>query len=166
MATRSQIHKKEQTLSAWIETRQKILTASSKLTKAQQDQVFLGIWSIKDLLAHLTGWDHTNFAAAKRVMKGLTPTFYQYRDRDWQTYNAILVKKYRQDSFPDSLAELEVFQQKLLIFLKKLPPEVFGKDFGARFRGYKITIQRLLEAETKDEQTHFEQITCFFHVPK
>jgi hypothetical protein len=33
---------------------------------------------------------------------------------------------------------------------------------GVRFRGYKVMIQRLLEAETEDEQTHLQQI-AYFH---
>src|SRR5512141_3335410 len=99
MPTRSQIHRKESALSILIETRQNILTEVSKLSKAQQDQVFLGIWSVEDLLAHLIGWDETNLHAAKSILHGQVPSFYEHSDRDWQTYNAMLVKKYRKDSF-------------------------------------------------------------------
>jgi hypothetical protein len=50
----------------------------------------------------------------------------------------------------------------LLDFLAIIPPEKFNKDFGVRFRGYKVTVQRLLEAELEDEKTHLQQITdCF-----
>ena len=41
-----------------------------------------------------------------------------------------------------------------------------NKDFGVRFRGYNVTIQRLLEAEQKDEQTHLGQIIAFFKEAK
>ena len=37
-----------------------------------------------------------------------------------------------------------------------------SKDFGIRLRGAKMTIQRLLEAEMDDEQTHYKQIIGFF----
>ena len=43
-----------------IETRRKILDAASSLSLEQQDEVLLGIWSVKDLLAHPAGWDVTN----------------------------------------------------------------------------------------------------------
>ena len=43
-----------------IETRRKILDAASSPSPEQQDEVFLGIWSVKDLLAHLAGWNVTN----------------------------------------------------------------------------------------------------------
>jgi hypothetical protein len=162
MATKSQILKKEQILSNWIETRQKIISALSELTDSQRDVVFLGVWSVKDLLAHFIGWDHTNRDAIKSLLKSHTPMFYQYRDRDWQTYNKMLVKKYRKDSFEELLTALKASQEKLFRLLQTIPPEHFNKDFGVRFRGYKITTQRLLEAETKDEQVHLEQITGFF----
>jgi len=161
MPTRSQILRKDQILSGLIETRQNILAEAAELSDAQRDQVFLGIWSVKDLLAHLIGWDHTNLEAVKSVSKGQTPSFYEHRDRDWQIYNAMLVKKYKKDSFQELLEAVKDSQEKLIAFLQTIPPEYFNKDFGVRFRGYKVTIQRLLEAETKDEQAHLQQIIDF-----
>jgi hypothetical protein len=160
MATKSQILRKGQTLSN--KTRESILTAASALSEEQQDQVFLGVWSVKDLIAHLIGWDVTNLEAVKQVMQGQVPSFYEHRDHDWQTYNAMLVKKYKKRSFEELLASVKDSQEKLLGFLQTVPAEHFNKDFGVRFRGYKVTIQRLLEADVKDVQIHQQQITDFF----
>jgi hypothetical protein len=162
MPAKTQILRKDQILSSLIETRQNILAEVSKLSHVQQGQVFLGIWSIKDLLAHFIGWDKTNLRAAKSVLKGEIPAFYEYRDHDWQTYNAMLVKKYKKDSFQELLATARESQSKLIEFLQTIPPENFNKDFGVRFRGYKVTIQRLLEAEREDEQIHYQQVVDFF----
>lgn len=162
MTTKLQILRKDQIVSNLLETRQNISTKVSKLSEIQQDQVFLGIWSVKDLLAHLIGWDETNLRAAKSVLKGQLPDFYEYRDRDWQTYNAMLVKKHKRDPSPELLTAVKDSQDKLIEFLQTIPPEHFNEDFGVRFRGYKVTIQRLLEAEWKDEQTHLQQIIDFF----
>src|SRR5512138_1961608 len=166
MTTKLQLAKREQILSSLIQARQKILSESVKLTNAQQNQVFLGIWSIKDLIAHLIGWDHTNLEAAKSIREGRVPTFYDHRDHDWQTYNAMLVKKHKKDSFQELLAASNYSQQKLVAFLQTIPAEDFNRDFGVRFRGYKVTIQRLLEADLKDAQIHYKQITDFFKEPK
>jgi hypothetical protein len=162
MPIKSQILRKEQILTKWLQTRQSILAEASKLSEKQRDLVFLGIWSIKDLLAHLTGWDRTNKDAVKSVLEGQLPAFYNHHDRDWRTYNALLVREYNRDSFKELLTLLKDSQEQLLEFLNTLPPEVFNKDFGVRFRGYKVTIQRLLEAETEDEQIHLKQMTDFF----
>ena len=166
MATRSQILRKEQVLSDLIETRQKILAEAANLSDDQQDQVFLGIWSVKDLLAHFIGWDETNLHAIKSVLAGQLPSFYEQHDRDWQTHNAMLVKKHKKGSFQKLLATAKDSQKKLIEFLQSVPPENFNKDFGVRFRGYKVTIQRLLEAEREDEQTHLGQIIGFFKEAK
>jgi hypothetical protein len=166
MPTKSQILKKDQIISNLIETRQNILAKASGFSEAQHDQVFIGIWSIKDLFAHLIGWDKTNLAAIKRILKGNVPTFYKYRDHDWQTYNAMLVKKHKMDSLDELVTTAIASQKKLVEFLQSIPPEQFNKDFGVRFRGYKVTVQRLLEAEWKDEQTHLQQIVDFIQEPR
>jgi len=162
MATRSQILRKDQLLSSLIETRQNILSEVSKLSRAEQDRVFLGIWSVKDLLAHLAGWDYTNMEAASYVMAGKLPSFYAYHDRDWAKYNAMLVAKYKRDQLDELIGLVKDAQRQLIDFIQTVPPSSFNKDFGVRFRGYKVTIQRLLEAERKDEQTHLQQIIDFF----
>jgi uncharacterized damage-inducible protein DinB len=162
MATRSQILKKEQALSGLIEARQSILAEAASLSDEQQNQIFLGIWSVKDVLAHLIGWDYTNLEAVKGVLEGQVPTFYEHHDRDWRTYNAMLVRKHKTDPFQELLDRARASQKKLMEFLQTIPPESFNRDFGVRFRGYKVTIQRLLEAEAKDERIHHEQITDFF----
>jgi len=166
MTTKSQILRKDQILATLVETRQNLLAEASKLSDAERDQVFLGIWSVKDLLAHLIGWDHTNLEAVKRVLEGRLPSFYEYRDHDWRTYNAMLVKKYKKDPFKELLEAVKDSQEKLIAFLQTIPPEYFNKDFGVRFRGYKVTIQRLLEADIKDVQTHCKQITDYFKESK
>ncbi len=166
MPTKLQIRRKADTLSSLLETRKNILMEASKLSGPQRNQVFLGIWSVKDLLAHLIGWDETNLRAAKSVLKGKLPSFYKYHDHDWQTYNARLVKKHKRDSFKELLASAKDSQQKLLQFLQTSPPENFNRDFGVRFRGYKVTIERLLDAEAGDEQVHRQQILDFFKESK
>lgn len=154
--------KKAEALAQLKAARQNILTEVSRLSEAQQNQIFLGIWSVKDLLAHLIGWDETNLRAVKSVLKGQVPSFYEHRDHDWQTYNAMLVKKHKKGSFKELYATVKVSQEKLIGFLQTIPPANFNRDFGVRFRGYKVTIQRLLEAEARDEQVHCQQITGFF----
>ena len=142
--------------------RSELLTEVAALSRKERDTVFLGIWSVKDLLAHLAGWDYANRDAAKNVIAGKLPAFYQYKDRDWQTYNAILVKKYKSNNYRELVATLRKSQRKLVAYLQTIPPEYFNKDFGIRFRGYKVTVQRLIQADIKDVQIHHQQIVDFF----
>ena len=50
MSTKSQTSKQE-LLSAVIETRTAVLQGASGLSPTAQDTVFLGVWSVKDLIA-------------------------------------------------------------------------------------------------------------------
>jgi hypothetical protein len=161
MSTKSQTTKQE-LLSAVIETRTAVLQAASGLSPTAQDAVFLGIWSVKDLIAHLIGWDFTYQAAAKDIQAGKLPEFYAHYNKDWKTYNAALVVKYKRDDFEELLALARDSQGQLIAYLDSVPAEAFEKDFGVRSgRNYKVTIARLLQAELKDEQEHLKQIQEF-----
>lgn len=153
--------KKEKIISELIETRRKILDAASSLSPEKQDEVFLGVWSVKDLLAHLVGWDFTNLEAAKALLAGRLPDFYSHYDRDWKTYNARLVAEYKRDDFAELLSSVEDSLQQLTDFLETSPAEEFDKDRGVRHKGYKVTIARLFQVEIKDEKIHHRQIEEF-----
>ena len=161
MNTKAQA-KKEWIINEMLRVRSELLTEVAALSRKERDMVFLGIWSVRELLAHLAGWDFANLEAAKSILTGKLPSFYEHRDRDWQTYNAMLVKKYRRNTFREIRATLKDSQKKLVGYLQTIPPEYFNRDFGVRFRGYKVTIQRLLEADVKDVRIHHQQIVDFF----
>ena len=153
---------KQSLLSNLVETRREILQAVSQFSAKTQNTIFLGTWSLKDLLAHLAGWDFTNLAAAKDIQAGKLPEFYAHYDKDWKTYNAGLVAKYKCDDFEQLLAVVRDSQRQLIEYLESLPAEAFDKNFGVRSgRNTKVTIARLLQAEWKDEQVHLEQIREF-----
>jgi hypothetical protein len=148
-------------LAGLMEVRRKILAEASALPAKSRNAAYLGTWSVKDMLAHLAGWDDTNLRAVKSVLAGRLPRFYTRWDRDWAAYNAWLVAKYKCEPYKKLLASVKETRRRLIDFLESVPPEAFGKDFGVRFRGIRVTIQRLLEAETGDERLHYEQILKF-----
>lgn len=153
---------KQKLTSNLIKTRTTILKEVSQLSPTSQDTVFLGIWSVKDLIAHLLGWDFTNLAAAKDIQAGKLPEFYARYDNDWKTYNAELVAKYKRDDFEELLALVKNSHSQLIAYLESVPAQAFEKDFGVRSgRGTRVTIARLLQAELKDEQEHLGQIQDF-----
>ena len=153
--------KKDELIADLIETRRKIIEITSSFSPTEHDQVFLGIWSIKDLLAHLIGWLEANRKAVKAIRAGQLPEFYAYKDRDWQTYNALLVSKYKRGSLAKMMSTMQISHQKLIDLIQTIPAEDLGQDYGVRFKGYKVTIARLLQAELKDEKVHYSQIEMF-----
>ena len=153
--------KRDALIADLIETRRKIVEITSSFSLAEQDQVFLGIWSIKDLLAHLIGWLEANREAVSAIRRGELPQFYAHKDRDWQTYNAHLVQTYKRDSLAEIVAALQTAHQALVDSILSIPAEELERDYGVRFRGYTVTIARLLQAELKDEKVHYAQIEAF-----
>ena len=141
--------------------RESILAETIALPLDARDRVFLGTWAVMDLLAHLAGWDFTNLQAARDILDGLLPEFYDHRDADWRTYNALLVGKYKRTDFSEQVQFVRDAQGQLLNFLQTLPAEDFKRDTGVRYKGIKVTIARLLQAELDDEKTHFEQVFEF-----
>jgi hypothetical protein len=153
--------KKEAIISGLIEARRCILTAASDLPVGKQEEVFLGVWSVKELLAHLVGWDYTNIEAAKEIQENELPSFYGQRDRGWRSYNAKLVRAYRRDDFGELVSLVEESHRELTEYLRGVPAEEFDKDRGIRAGRWKVTIARLLEAEIKDEWEHCRQVREF-----
>ncbi len=145
--------------------RQAVLTAASTVPSGCEDEAFLDAWSVRDLLAHLIGWDYANRQAAEAVQAGRQPDFYSLIDRDWHTYNSRLVSEYKRGNLSDLIAVARLTHQELLAYLEKLPAEAFRHDYGVRFRGYRVTIERLLRSELGDEHEHARQIENWLQGP-
>ena len=153
--------KKQELLSGFVEVRRNLLAFSAQIPFEAQEQVFLGIWTMRDLLAHLIGWDHSNLEAIQAVFVSRLPAYYEYIDKDWRSYNARLVSLYKKGTLPDLIKAAQVSQGALIDRLTPIPAKDLFHDYGVRFRGYKVTIARLIEADTKDVKTHLEQVKEF-----
>jgi TfoX/Sxy family transcriptional regulator of competence genes len=143
---------KDALIGGLIEARKGLLDRVKLLSPAQQDQVFLGEWTVKELLAHLVGWDHTNLEAVGEILAGEKPAFWQQYDRDWQSYNARLVAQHRRDDFAEMLAAVEQSHRALIEYLQAVHADQYAK---------RKPIKTLLRAETTDEEEHRQQVEEF-----
>ena len=143
-----------------VETRRQILEAAAVIPVDRQDQAFVGEWAIKDLLAHLAGWDYTNLEGVKALMAGEVPGFFTQHDRDWKTYNALLVARYRRDDLAEMIAAVQKAQGELVAFLDTLTDEDFHRT--VHVNTFRMSIGGLLNFEIRDEKEHLEQINQFF----
>jgi hypothetical protein len=153
--------KKDDIISALSQARRKILKVAHILPSDKRSEVFLGVWSAKDLLAHLVGWDYTNIEATKSILSGELPEFYSRHDRDWASYNAFLVERHKTEDYAELLHSVEASHRALVDLLATVPADEFEKDRGVRYKRYKVTIARLLRAEAEDEEEHYRQIKAF-----
>ncbi len=159
----SAAEKRDRALQDAREARQSVLEAAAAVPSEAADTVFLGEWSVKDIIAHIIGWDYANAEAVQAVLAGELPAFYAYYDHDWRTFNAELVRRYRQEKHEDGLRAAQLSHQALCELLESIPAADFERDHGVRFRGYKVTIARLLAADAKDCRLHAQQIRDFLN---
>jgi hypothetical protein len=87
------------------------------------------------MLAHLAGWDDTNIEAAKELLVGELPTFYEHSDKDWASYNAKLVAEYRRDEYEDLFLSVRSTHSNLIALIEDLPAGDLWMDRGIRARG-------------------------------
>lgn len=153
--------RKAQLLSDLHAARLALLAAAGRVPARRRNDIFLGAWSIKDLVAHLVGWDHANLEGAQALLARRLPAFYAHRDRDWAGLNAEFVARYRRDHYTALAAEARRAHRALMKYLLTVPAEEFDRDGGVRFRGVRVTIARLLASETQDEQEHCRQVEEF-----
>jgi len=153
--------KKVNLITEFNETRSKVLASARLFSGESVQKVFVGSWGILDILAHLKGWDLTNLDAAKDILLGKVPDFYAYYDKDWALYNAKLVAQHRHPDLDMMIEAVDESRAEMVEYLKQLSPEDLFGDHGVRRKHYKVTISRLIEADTKDVLEHLDQIRQF-----
>ncbi len=158
---------KEQVIASLVDARRNIIELARNLSSEQQDAVFLGTWSVTDLLAHLAGWDYANVESVKELTEGARPTVLSQWNPDWQAYNAKLVKQYRRDDFSELLALLQASHRALIDLLQSFEGTDFDRDWGVPARGGKsMTIALWLQGEIDDERKHFDQMKAWLRKNK
>jgi hypothetical protein len=140
---------KDAIIAGLVEARNQILDAARLLSPAQRDEILTGIWSVKDLLAHLAGWDYTNLQAVGEILAGQKPSFWQYHDPNWKSYNARLVAQYKREDWEELLALVQESHRKLIDFLQTVPADEYLK---------RKQIGSLLRTEAQDERKHHDQV--------
>jgi hypothetical protein len=153
--------KKDEVVAAWIAARSRIRQAALEIPPKKQDVIFLGDWGVKDLLAHLIGWDYTYLQAFDDVRTGRLPDFFAHFNPDWRKYNAELVATYKINDYAQIIGALDASHHSLFAYLDILPAHDFDFDFGARAGKSIVTIAWLVQAETHDEEKHAQQIETF-----
>jgi hypothetical protein len=153
--------KKISLMKEFNETRLKVLDAARLFSGENVHKAFVGSWGILEILAHLKGWDLTNLDAARSILLGQVPDFYAYYDKDWASYNARLVAQWKQPDLEMMIKAVDESRAEMVEYLKQLSPDDLFGDHGVRRKRYKVTISRLIEADTKDVNEHLDQIRHF-----
>jgi len=132
--------------------RQSVIDAVQKVTKAKREQKLLGDWSLKDLIAHLTGWADYQLRVLTAVKNDQTPPEWGKID-DFNHASTLQRKKL---DWEKVFSEFQEVSKKLIDAYKKVPDADWDKPL---WKGKKTTLNKLIDIETRHySKTHLPQI--------
>ena len=142
--------------------RGKLVELFETIPDTRWDEVFYGKWSLKDLIAHIIGWDIENAKSVKEIISGKVPSCFAYWDENWVTYNDVLVGLYKKGGKSDLLAKMRESYEEYTRVLSDVPDELFEKDTGLRWHEFSMTPKLNVEYEFQDEESLIRDVSIQF----
>jgi len=117
-----------------------------------------GAWTIKDILAHLSGWSAWDLSAIEGILAGRHRDFSSVQDVD--SFNAQLVAERRDWAVDEILAEMRDIRSALHELLARMPGEELFR--AGPFEGpYWESLAGLLRVAWEHEEEHAEHIRAW-----
>lgn len=99
--------------------------ALAGLNESQMSEPWLGTWSIKEIVAHMTGWHREMAPALERLARGEKPLPEGVSYEDVDAWNARFAAAARDTSVTDLLLELDRSHESFLRAADRVPEERF-----------------------------------------
>jgi hypothetical protein len=147
-------------LHSLYETRHQIEELLPKIDPGKE--IFPG-WRIKQLLAHITGWDEATIDALRAHELGLSPSIPAIHSLN--EYNNLTTSTRRDLSLDQVLVEWRQKRQVLLAILEQMPEERFLESIAVPW-GERTTITRLVEIFSHHEKEHARDIIEWLKAPE
>lgn len=151
---------KQGVLEHLAEARAALLAAIGGLAEADMTALpVAGEWTIKDILAHVSGWAAWDLAGVEGVLAGEPPDFFS-AIQDVDTFNARLVAERREWTLGRVLAEMADTHAALRELLATMPDEDVFRI--GRFQGpYWDNLGGWLQVAWEHEEEHAAQIRAW-----
>jgi len=91
--------------------RAEFLDALDRIPDERRVEVWYGTWSLKDILAHLVGWQEANAIGLDQMANGERPTIPGW-EGDTDQFNAKTVERFRDESWERVLGALRVTRER------------------------------------------------------
>jgi hypothetical protein len=125
------------------------------LPQADPDREIYPGWTIKHMLAHMTGWDDATIDALRAHVSGRPPSVEAVRSID--EYNALTVSSRQDLEYQQVLREWRLTRQVLRTILEKMPEDKLLEPLVVPW-GEKTTVAFLVEMFREHEQEHLRDI--------
>ena len=112
-------------------------------------------WTIKEVLAHLCGWEDSTIQALQTFAAGQPPLMTAIRGIDY--HNAQTVAERKELTFEQTVREWEWVREQLIIFVEQLTEKNLATIITAPW-GNAISILQMLNVMLDHEEEHAEII--------
>ena len=113
------------------------------------------LWTVKELLAHLAGWDDATILALQALQAGNEPPLLAMRGIDF--YNAQTVAERAELNYDQIVKEWEMVREQLVKLLNELPDELISKRAVTPW-GAIMPVASLVQIMIDHEEEHAEVV--------
>jgi uncharacterized damage-inducible protein DinB len=109
-----------------------LLDAVSGLDESQASEVWSGTWSVKDILAHIIGWELALSEALDMLGRGERPSVEGVDLNDTDGNNAIFAERASDKTFVQLTSELRNAGERVVVAIEAVPDERIQEGRTAR----------------------------------
>jgi uncharacterized protein (TIGR03083 family) len=136
-------------------TQMELLLAQLSVAEMNQPGA-VGVWSVKDVLAHLAFWERYAVNTLRAVARGETPEL--SADDETERRNASVVAQYYQRPLSAVIADWQQAREELLDAIEDLDDEDLNDPDRFPWSAGQSLLDRLAGNSYDHEQEHIEQI--------
>jgi hypothetical protein len=104
-----------------------LLASVQGLDERAMTKVFFGEWSVKDILAHIAGWQHEMTRSMERMARGEKPTPEGVSYSDGDAWNAKFALAMKPQSAPTVVADLQQSFANYVRAAEAIPADRYGE---------------------------------------
>jgi hypothetical protein len=138
-------------LSQFTEVRDEFIEILQRFPAPRRSAVLFGEWNLKDVIAHLTGWDRYFTDILDCLQAGEEPAYWGNMTK----FNEVSVQKRRESSWEVVYDEFVATGEEFIHRYDQLPEELRGGKF---WRGRSYTPVRILEVNIHHYGSHLAQV--------
>ena len=139
-------------------TRMELLLAQLSVAEINQPGA-VGVWSVKDVLAHIAFWERYTVIMLQSIAHGETPDL--VADDATERNNASVVAQYYQRSLAAVIADWQQAREELLDALEDLDDEDLNDPDRFPWSAGRSLLDRIGSNSFDHEQEHIEQIRAW-----
>jgi hypothetical protein len=142
------------------ETRSKIEKLLLKIDVGKE--IYPG-WSIKEMLAHMTGWDDATIDALRAHIADCPPSYAAIGSLD--KYNILTVSSRKDMDYKQIIQEWRLTRQELRAIIEHMPEDKFNKPLNVPW-GRKATVTYLVDMFRDHEEEHTHDLDEWLKHPE